>query len=113
MRLNGQFGYVFNSADDKTPAHELGHGIFRLEHPFETYNTSESSTNLLMDYGSGTVLNHLDWKQINDPAFKLYAFQSQSSGELAGGFGVSPNWSFVNNGNETTVAYLEVAKKDL
>ena len=111
MRLNGQFGYVFNSADDKTPAHELGHGIFRLEHPFETYNTSESSTNLLMDYGSGTVLNHLDWKQINDPAFKLYAFQSQSSGELAGGFGVSPNWSFVNNGNETTVAYLEVAKK--
>ncbi|MBP4137445.1 fibronectin type III domain-containing protein [Flavobacterium geliluteum] len=85
MRLNGQFGYVFPSNNEtfglKTPAHELGHGIFKLEHPFETYKTSESSTNLLMDYSEGTVLNHQDWKQINDPAFKLYAFQSQASGE--------------------------------
>lgn len=111
MRLNGQFGYVFNSASGKTPAHELGHGIFKLEHPFEAYKTSEKSTDFLMDYSSGTVLNHQDWKQINDPAFKLYAFQSQASGELAGGLGISPNWKFVNNGNETTVAYLEVAEK--
>jgi len=81
MRLNGQFGYVFNSASGKTPAHELGHGIFKLEHPFVAYKTSEKSTDFLMDYSSGTVLNHQDWKQINDPAFKLYAFQSQSSGE--------------------------------
>ncbi|MFZ0597651.1 MAG: hypothetical protein WAM46_11785, partial [Flavobacterium sp.] len=86
MRLNGQFGYVFPSNNEaigfKTPAHELGHGIFKLEHPFDTYKTSESSTDLLMDYSSGTVLNHQDWKQINDPVFKLYAFQSQASGEL-------------------------------
>ncbi|KQB40403.1 Fibronectin type III domain protein [Flavobacterium aquidurense] len=82
MRLNGQFGYVFKSGLEKTPAHELGHGIFKLEHPFETYKTSDSSTDLLMDYSSGTVLNHQDWKQINDPAFKLYAFQSQAAGEL-------------------------------
>lgn len=115
MRLNGQFGYVFPSKDEaiglKTPAHELGHGIFKLEHPFEVYKTSEKSTDLLMDNSSGTVLNHQDWKQINDPAFKLYAFQSQASGQLAGGFGIAPNWSFVNNGDETTVAYLEVAEK--
>ncbi|MDR7211932.1 hypothetical protein [Flavobacterium piscis] len=84
MRLNGQFGYVFappSGTGGKTPAHELGHGIFKLEHPFETYKTTESSTDLLMDYSSGTVLNHQDWKQINDPVFKLYAFQSQASGE--------------------------------
>ncbi|URM35129.1 fibronectin type III domain-containing protein [Flavobacterium anhuiense] len=83
MRLNGQFGYVFNSetALSKTPAHELGHGIFKLEHPFEVYKTAEKSTDLLMDYSAGTVLNHHDWKQINDPAFRLYMFQSQSSGE--------------------------------
>ncbi|MBF4470617.1 fibronectin type III domain-containing protein [Flavobacterium sp. HJJ] len=81
MRLNGQFGYVFKSGLTKTPAHELGHGIFKLEHPFETYKTTESSTDLLMDYSSGTVLSHQDWKQVNDPAFKLYAFQSQESGE--------------------------------
>ena len=111
MRLNGQFGYVFNSGLNKTPAHELGHGIFKLEHPFELYKTKESSTDLLMDYSEGTVLNHQDWKQINDPAFKLYAFQSQASGEIAGGFAIAPDWSFVNNGGETTVAYLELAKK--
>ncbi|WP_343617805.1 fibronectin type III domain-containing protein [Flavobacterium sp.] len=83
MRLNGQFGYVFNSetAKPKTPAHELGHGVFKLEHPFEQFKTPEKSTDFLMDYSSGTVLNHLDWKQINDPVFKLYAFQSQSSGK--------------------------------
>lgn len=81
MRLGGQFGYVFKSGLAKTPAHELGHGIFKLEHPFEQFKTAESGTDLLMDYSSGTVLNHQDWKQINDPAFKLYAFQSQSSGE--------------------------------
>lgn len=66
----------------KTPAHELGHGIFKLEHPFEVYKTAEKSTDLLMDYSAGTVLNHQDWKQINDPAFKFYGFQSQASGEL-------------------------------
>lgn len=86
MRLNGQFGYVFAFPSGlegaKTPAHELGHGIFKLEHPFEQYNTQERSTDFLMDYSSGTVLNHNDWKQINDPTFRLYAFQSQTSGEL-------------------------------
>ncbi|WP_343697487.1 fibronectin type III domain-containing protein [Flavobacterium sp.] len=83
MRLNGQFGYVFNSGNvlSKTAAHELGHGIFKLEHPFEVYKTIEKSTDFLMDYSSGTVLSHLDWKQINDTAFKLYAFQSQNSGK--------------------------------
>ncbi|WP_082923306.1 fibronectin type III domain-containing protein, partial [Flavobacterium succinicans] len=107
MRLNGQFGYVFatpsGTGGAKTPAHELGHGIFKLAHPFETYKTTESSTDLLMDYSEGTVLNHQDWKQINDPAFKLYSFQGQSSGELAGGYALAPDWRFVSNGDETTV----------
>lgn len=111
MRLNGQFGYVFNSAEDKIPAHELGHGIFKLEHPFEAYKTSENSTDFLMDYSSGTVLNHLDWKQINDPAFKLYAFQSQSSGEVAGGFAISPDFYLISNGGETTVANINLGSK--
>ncbi|WP_083572210.1 fibronectin type III domain-containing protein [Flavobacterium johnsoniae] len=104
MRLNGQFGYVFNSAEDKIPAHELGHGIFKLEHPFETYKTSEKSTDFLMDYSSGTVLNHLDWKQINDPAFKLYAFQSQASGEF-GNYVVTPDYRIVNIPQSNTLTF--------
>ncbi|PAM94918.1 hypothetical protein B4N84_10765 [Flavobacterium sp. IR1] len=85
MRLNGKFGYVFAPPSGggglKIAAHELGHGIFKLEHPFELYKTTEKGTDLLMDYSEGIVLNHQDWKQINDPGFRLYAFQSQASGE--------------------------------
>jgi len=104
MRLNGQFGYVFKSGLEKTPAHELGHGIFKLEHPFEVYKTAEKSTDLLMDYSSGAVLNHQDWKQINDPAFKLYAFQSQASGQLAGGFGISPDFKLVSTNTNNVIS---------
>ncbi|AYN03304.1 fibronectin type III domain-containing protein [Flavobacterium sp. 140616W15] len=105
MRLNGQFGYVFKSGLAKTPAHELGHGIFKLEHPFERYKTSESGTDFLMDYSSGTVLNHLDWKQINDPAFKLYAFQSQASGQFALAQ-LTPNWEpFTYEDSNTYVTF--------
>ncbi|WP_144280844.1 fibronectin type III domain-containing protein [Chryseobacterium echinoideorum] len=85
MRLNGQFGYLYNNAQDKTGAHELGHGVFKLEHPWKAYGTTQSATPLLMDYSTGEELSHLDWKQINDPAFKLYAFQGQSSGESVEG----------------------------
>ena len=75
MRLNGQFGYVYKNAPSKTAAHELGHGIFKLEHP------TASNTKLLMDYSISELLSHKDWQQIGDPAFKLYAFQGQSDGE--------------------------------
>lgn len=91
MRLNGQFGYVYNNAQDKTGAHELGHGIFKLEHPWKAYGTTQSATPLLMDYSTGEELSHLDWKQINDPAFKLYAFQGQSSGEFSD-IQLTPEW---------------------
>ncbi|GHU68617.1 hypothetical protein FACS189413_05920 [Bacteroidia bacterium] len=82
MRLNGRFGYVFGSATDKTAAHELGHGIFKLEHPWEKYGTDRNKTQLLMDYSDGAQISHLDWKQVNDPALKFYLFQGQSEGEI-------------------------------
>ncbi|TDL99684.1 MAG: hypothetical protein C4K58_00025 [Flavobacteriaceae bacterium] len=81
MRLNGQFGYVYGGASVKTGAHEIGHGIFKLEHPNKTLRTPEKSTNLLMDYSDGTILSHKDWKQIGDPAFKMYGFQKKGDGE--------------------------------
>lgn len=103
MRLNGQFGYVYKNAQEKTGAHELGHGIFKLEHPWKAYGTTQSATSLLMDYNTGEELSHLDWKQINDPAFKLYAFQSQSSGEFNGGYVVSPDYKIFTIGSENTI----------
>ncbi|GHU68622.1 hypothetical protein FACS189413_05940 [Bacteroidia bacterium] len=81
MRLNGRFGYVFGSATDKTAAHELGHGILKLEHPWDKYGTDRNKTQLLMDYSDGAQISHLDWKQVNDPALKFYLFQRQSEGE--------------------------------
>ncbi len=82
MPLKGQFGFVFTKNDRaRTIAHELGHGIFGLTHPFASYNTPQGSTTLLMDYGKGELLNHMDWKRIHAPGFKLYNFQNDAAGE--------------------------------
>ena len=84
MRLGGQYGFVY-SANARTIAHELGHGIFKLEHPFKGKNADKGKTSALMDYNEGQDFFYRDWKQINDPKVKLYAFQKQSEGELKGG----------------------------
>ncbi|WP_158612042.1 hypothetical protein, partial [Paenimyroides tangerinum] len=45
-----------------------------------------------------------DWKQINDPAFKLYAFQGQSEGEFAN-YILTPNYQIVQiSGTETILS---------
>lgn len=80
MPLNGQFGYVFNTDNATIAGHELGHGIFGLEHPF-TNKSDERKTKFLMDHDNGREIWHNDWKQINDPKFKLYLFQTDSQGE--------------------------------
>jgi len=84
MRLGGQYGFVY-SANARTIAHELGHGIFKLEHPFKGKNADKGKTTALMDYNEGQDFFYRDWKQINDPKVKLYAFQKQSEGELEDG----------------------------
>ncbi|SQA94930.1 hypothetical protein [Capnocytophaga ochracea] len=80
MRLGGQYGFVY-SANARTIAHELGHGIFKLEHPFKGKNADKGKTSALMDYNEGEDFFYRDWKQINDPKVKLYAFQGQGEGE--------------------------------
>lgn len=104
MPLKRQYGFVFNKINTiRTLAHELGHGVFGLEHPFTEYNTT-TTTDLLMDYGTGLALNHNDWQVIHAPGLQLYPFiQGDSDGELAGGYALAPDWSFVSNGDETTV----------
>ncbi|EFS98359.1 hypothetical protein HMPREF1977_0339 [Capnocytophaga ochracea F0287] len=80
MRLGGQYGFVY-SANARIIAHELGHGIFKLEHPFKGKNADKGKTTALMDYNEGQDFFYRDWKQINDPKVKLYAFQGQSEGK--------------------------------
>ncbi len=91
MPVKRQFGFIFSDNVSKeeegksslsgTIAHELGHGIFGLEHPFSELGTSKGATEWLMDYSDGTQLSHLDWAQIHNPDFKLYLFQDDQDGE--------------------------------
>ena len=80
MALGGQFGFVFDQTE-RTLAHELGHGIFKLAHPFK--KKQQGNVPSLMDYTSDEDLLFADWKQINDPAFKIGIFQKQSEGEYS------------------------------
>lgn len=85
MPLKRQFGFVFapplGTSGLRTLAHELGHGIFGLQHPFTEYNTTVT-TDLLMDYGTGTALNHNDWEIMHAPGLQLYQFtQRDKDGE--------------------------------
>ena len=93
MPLGGQYGYAYKSKDKNTPAHELGHGVFRLEHPWSNklIKTPQAATNLLMDYAGGDELSHFDWKQINDPKIKIYTFQKQEEGEF-NDVKLTPDW---------------------
>ena len=78
MALGGQFGFVFDQTE-RTLAHELGHGVFKLTHPFK--KKQQGNVPSLMDYTSDEDLLFADWKQINDPAFKIGIFQGQKEGE--------------------------------
>ncbi|UTN06329.1 fibronectin type III domain-containing protein [Flavobacterium bizetiae] len=109
MPLGGQYAFVFSDGDLKTAAHELGHGIFGLKHPFAT-KAESGKTDLLMDYGTGTVLSHNDWDIIHSGGWKFYGFQSSSSGALAGGFGLSPKWELVQTQLSNTYSESYIAE---
>ncbi|WP_298778380.1 hypothetical protein [uncultured Polaribacter sp.] len=94
MPLKRQYGFVFNPTNkSRTIAHELGHGIFGLEHPFTEYAITQGTTNLLMDYcdpleqqqglrcEDKIAFTHMDWQKIHAPGLQLYIFQGDEDGE--------------------------------
>ncbi|MGP1992020.1 fibronectin type III domain-containing protein [Zobellia laminariae] len=102
MPLQRQMGFVFGGNPEeedkggdksKTLAHEIGHGIFALQHPFTEYNINEDITEWLMDYGSGDQIPHTHWAQIHDPSLKFYIFQDEEDGEIAGRIWFTPEWT--------------------
>ncbi len=102
MPLKRQYGFVFNASNTaRTIAHELGHGIFGLEHPFTEYNSSQGSTDLLMDYGLGTAFTHMDWQKIHAPGLQLYLFQGDEDGENHTIRGLFKRLNFGKNEDET------------
>jgi hypothetical protein len=81
MPHDKQFGSIFTQgfADDDLyvgAAHELGHGMFGLKHPFDNdYKIPALSTDNLMDYADGTHLAKWQWDLIHDPGIILRVFE--------------------------------------
>ncbi|HMM02489.1 MULTISPECIES: hypothetical protein [unclassified Dysgonomonas] len=87
MPLGSQFGYLFPNATIRTIAHEVGHGAFNLEHPFDrpvrnSFGKGDLKDNL-MEYGTGTELVKLQWDQTRAPGHVIGLFQKDKSGMSA------------------------------
>ncbi|MBR5644083.1 MAG: fibronectin type III domain-containing protein [Salinivirgaceae bacterium] len=77
MPVNSNFGFVFAKANsgkeqlNRTIAHELAHGAFRLWHTFSSENiyvAQQGSTQNLMDYnGTNSELYKYQWDYIHNP----------------------------------------------
>lgn len=80
MPLGYNYGFIYDTRDTRTIAHELGHGAFGLKHL--GLAAGATATSNLMDYNAGHELRMPQWKQINDPGFCFNLFQSEEEGEL-------------------------------
>ncbi|MGB3779214.1 MAG: fibronectin type III domain-containing protein [Tunicatimonas sp.] len=70
MPFKQQFGYIFTERTgnlSQTIAHELGHGAFRLRHPFDEFDLAKGTTDNLMDYREGAKLYKYQWDNVHDP----------------------------------------------
>jgi hypothetical protein len=85
------FGGGYSSSITHTMAHELGHGLFGLDHIFSgAYGIKKGATYNLMDYTEKTpndALSYHEWTQINRPL---------------------PNWSALSRAEEDM--YLSMSK---
>ncbi|MDP2542095.1 hypothetical protein CSC81_12795 [Tenacibaculum discolor] len=121
MPLKRQFGFVFTKQDaGRVTAHELGHGIFGLKHPFDEYDAEEArnENHYLMSYGTGTAFSHMDWQKLHAPGIQLYWFQGDETGqhesyEYYASKVVVPNVfiSSINNYNKSTVSFISSTGK--
>ncbi|MBL7892933.1 MAG: fibronectin type III domain-containing protein [Bacteroidia bacterium] len=68
-------GFVASTSSATTIAHELGHGVFGLEHTFPAIEMGK--TNNLLDYGNGTDLSNIQWKIIHSPLPALNWFDEE------------------------------------
>lgn len=83
MPRSSSVGYVFASGnsytDHRTLAHEIGHGLFSLEHTFSIFkDVPQGSTDNLMDYNNGNNLKYWQWALVNDPKGYVMPFMDDA-----------------------------------
>ena len=105
MPRRSRFGYIFSgnspngdaSALSHTIAHELGHGLFTLQHTFDDeYGGTESQgqTRNLMDYTTGKELAAFQWNVLANPAVFTVADKAEEV-RFHSGFALSPKLDLI------------------
>ena len=100
MPRKSRFGYLFSKDGEelsKTIAHELGHGLFTLQHTFDSEYAGKKSQDIssnLMDYAKGTSLAAFQWNVMANPALFTAADKAEE-GAFGGGIAISPDLKFI------------------
>lgn len=112
MPLGRQFGYIYKAAA-KTIAHELGHGVFMLKHPFsnKSFGFDLYATNWMMDYGEMGKIPFVHWKEMHNPKVRIGIFDKDSEAELAGVYWFAPDWRVIKVDDAKKVVYSKTAYK--
>jgi hypothetical protein len=88
---DGQFGFVFaggaaQSIINKTIAHELGHGVFTLEHAFDNKVGLPNEGENLMDYSTtGIKLFKYQWDVVARPGVVWGIAEGDDENNMIGG----------------------------
>ena len=67
-------------ADARLVAHELGHGLYSLQHTFDYPALENTETDNLMDYNGGDFLAHFQWRLIQNPTLVWSFLQDDEDG---------------------------------
>jgi hypothetical protein len=105
---DGQFGFVFAGTAtqekiNKTVAHELGHGVFTLEHAFDAKVGLPNEGDNLMDYSDkGTKLFKYQWDVIAKPGVVWGITEGDDDAALkeTGGYILTKETTFLSPGNK-------------
>ena len=122
MPRKSRFGYIFtgNSPNGKslarTLAHELGHGLFTLQHSFDDEyggKQSQDETANLMDYTEGaTKLVAFQWNIISNPA-PFTALDREKDIRFASGAVLTPNLDLTRVDGTSTLYVSNIYRNKL
>ena len=122
MPRKSRFGYIFtgNSPNGKslarTLAHELGHGLFTLQHSFDDEyggKQSQDKTANLMDYTVGaTKLVAFQWNIISNPA-PFTALDREKDIRFASGAVLTPNLDLTRVDGTSTLYVSNIYRNKL